>query len=118
MVAEKAVPSSRQGTDGGDNERWNNSGWDEDNIRFHFPPLHDSDPNNIPVADGSGTWGSLGVRNGNTVWRRYFGSAHTGGINAVLGDGSVRFIRFGVDPLTYMRAIVIDDGQVFDASQF
>jgi len=106
MVAEKALPTSRQGTDGGDNERWNNSGWDEDNIRYHFPPLHDTDPKNIPLSPTGGP-----------VWRRYFGSAHTGGINAVYGDGSVHFIRFSVDPLTYMRAIIIDDGQVFDASQ-
>lgn len=106
MVAEKALPKTRQGLDGGDNERWQNSGWDEDNIRYHFPPLADTDPKNIPVSSTGGT-----------VWRRYFGSAHTGGLNAVYGDGSVHFIRFGVDPLTYMRAVVADDGQAFDASQ-
>ena len=106
MLAEKALPATRQGRDGGDNERWQNSGWDEDNIRFHFPPLHDLDPKNIPVNSTGGT-----------VWRRYFGSAHTGGLNAAFGDGSVRFIRFNADPLTYMRAVVIDDGETFDAGQ-
>lgn len=50
------------------------------------------------------------------VWRRYFGSAHTGGMNAVFADGSVRFIRFNVDPLTYLRAIVADDGNAVDLS--
>ncbi|HRC87239.1 MAG TPA: DUF1559 domain-containing protein [Thermoanaerobaculia bacterium] len=28
---------------------------------------------------------------------------HTGGVNAVLGDGSVRFIRNSVDLLTFQR---------------
>ncbi len=107
LAAEKALPPSRQGADGGDNERWNNAGWDECVIRYHFPPKHDTDPANIPLnPDGTNTW------------RRYFGSAHTGGLNAVFGDGSVRFVRFNVDPVAWMRACVIDDGQVIDASQF
>lgn len=45
------------------------------------------------------------------MWRRYFGSSHPGGLNAVYGDGSVRFAAFTVDPLVWMRACVIDDGQ-------
>jgi prepilin-type processing-associated H-X9-DG protein len=52
------------------------------------------------------------------VWRRYFGSNHSGGLNAVFGDGSVRFIRFNIDPVTYMRLCGVDDGGVVDGSQF
>ncbi|AMV26835.1 hypothetical protein VT84_20715 [Gemmata sp. SH-PL17] len=107
IAAEKALPPSRHGADGGDNERWNNAGWDECVIRYHFPPKHDTDPANIPLNP-----------DGTTAWRRYFGSAHTGGLNAVMGDGSVRFVRFNVDPISWMRVCVIDDGQVIDASQF
>jgi prepilin-type N-terminal cleavage/methylation domain-containing protein/prepilin-type processing-associated H-X9-DG protein len=103
MCAEKALPSTRFGSDGGDNERWNNAGWDECVIRYHFPPMADTDPRNLPLTPTGGT-----------MWRRYFGSAHTGGLNAVFGDGSVRFVRFNVDPLTWMRAVVIDDGQVLN----
>ncbi len=99
-AAEKHLPPSRHGADGGDNERWNNSGWDEDNIRYHFPPLADTDPRAIVVNSTGGT-----------VWRRYFGSSHTGGLNAVLADGSVRFIRFNVDPIQFMWTCVADDGQ-------
>jgi len=106
-AAEKHLPPTRHGTDGGDNERWNNSGWDEDNIRWHFPPLADTDPRAIVVN-----------RTGDTVWRRYFGSSHAGGLNAVFADGSVRFISFTVNPLVFMRVCVADDGQAFDASQF
>ncbi|MFN7874559.1 MAG: DUF1559 domain-containing protein [Pirellula sp.] len=44
------------------------------------------------------------------MWRRYFGSAHVGGLNCVLGDGSVVFVSYNVDALVWMRANVIDDG--------
>ncbi|XZE33616.1 DUF1559 domain-containing protein [Pirellulaceae bacterium SH501] len=104
MVAEKALPIGRHGADGGDNERWQNSGWDEDNIRYHFPPLADNSPRNQPFFD-------MTARTG-TVWRRYFGSAHPGGLNAVYGDGSVRFSPFTVDAVVWMHLNVIDDGQV------
>jgi prepilin-type N-terminal cleavage/methylation domain-containing protein/prepilin-type processing-associated H-X9-DG protein len=113
-AAEKCLPPAVHGTDGGDNERWNNSGWDEDNIRYHFPPMSDTDPRALyqgGPAPGGGTITS-------NVWRRYFGSSHTGGMNAVFADGSVRFIRFSVDPIMFMRACVADDGMVLDASQF
>jgi prepilin-type N-terminal cleavage/methylation domain-containing protein len=39
-------------------------------------------------------------------------SMHTGGVNAVLGDGSVRFIRDSVDLLTFQRLGNARDGQV------
>lgn len=101
-AAEKNLPPSVQGTDGGDNERWNNAGWDEDNVRYHFPPLSDTDPKAIVAFPD----GSIGVH------RRYFGSSHDGGLNAVFADGSVHFISFSVDPVAFMRACVADDGQV------
>ncbi len=39
-------------------------------------------------------------------------SLHTGGVNAVLGDGSVRFIRDSIDVLTFQRLGNARDGQV------
>jgi len=39
-------------------------------------------------------------------------SAHTGGVNALLGDGSVRFIRDSVDLVTFQRLGNRGDGQV------
>ena len=104
MVAEKSIAASRYGSDGGDNENWHNSGWDEDNIRWHFAPSHDTDiaktPPLFPPPSGTAN-----------LWRRNFGSAHSAGLNAVFGDGSVRFISFNVDPVAFMRVCVIDDGQ-------
>jgi len=112
-AAEKAIPASRYGTDGGDNERWNNSGWDEDNIRYHFPPKGDTDPTNIPCKTWTDQFGTGAPPPGcSTVWRRYFGSNHTGGLNAVFGDGSVRFIRFNISPVNFMWMNGADDGQV------
>jgi hypothetical protein len=111
-VAEKALPPARQGTDGGDNERWNNAGWDEDNIRWHFPPKHDLDPTNWLYNDN----GKGSNTTGGTMWRRYFGSAHTAGLNAVFADGSVHFIKFNVDPLTFMALCGVDDGMTVNMS--
>ncbi len=113
MVAEKALPFARQGTDGGDNERWNNSGWDEDCIRWHFPPKADTDPTNW-LYNNNGTPSNT---TGGTMWRRYFGAAHSGGLNAVFSDGSVHFVRFSVDPVVWMYAIVADDGMAVDLGQ-
>lgn len=104
MAAEKCLPRMRHGTDGGDNERWNNAGWDECVFRYHFPPLSDQDKRAIVTGSSSNP------NDGSNVWRRYFGSSHPGGLNAVFGDGSVRFASFTVDPVAWMRACVIDDG--------
>ena len=106
MVAEKALPPRRQGADGGDNERWNNAGWDECVLRYHFPPKADTDPTNWLFNNN----GVVSNETGGNLWRRYFGAAHTGGLNVCFGDGSVRFVRFAVDPAAWMYTCVIDDG--------
>lgn len=106
MVAEKCLPPTRLGSDGGDNERWNNAGWDEDVIRWHFPPKSDLDKTIMVTGTASAP------NNGtSTVWRRYFGSSHPGGLNVTFGDGSVRFISFTIDANAWMHACIIDDGQ-------
>lgn len=109
-AAEKHLPAIRQGLDGGDNERWNNAGWDECVIRYHFPPKSDFDKS-LP-ATGTPSDFNNGTTN---VWRRYFGSSHSGGLNAVYGDGSVHFAPFNVDPVVWMNLCVIDDGNVVNS---
>jgi prepilin-type N-terminal cleavage/methylation domain-containing protein len=101
MASEKSIPLGKLNASGGDNERWNNAGWDECVLRYHFPPLHDADRRIIRQTSSGGN-----------IWPRYFGSAHVGGLNSAYGDGSVRFAPFTVDPLVWMRVCVIDDGQV------
>lgn len=104
-AAEKHIPPTRHGADGGDNERWNNAGWDECVLRFHFPPKSDLDKK-LPAT---GTVSSFNDGTTN-VWRRYFGSSHAGGLNATYGDGSVHFAPFTVDAQVWMNLCIIDDG--------
>ena len=44
-------------------------------------------------------------------------SAHSGGVNALLGDGSVRFLRDSTDLLTLARLATRDDGGVVNLDQ-
>ncbi len=106
VAAEKHLPPSRHSSDGGDNERWNNAGWDECVLRYHFPPKSDFDKT-LPATGTPSAFNGSG-----TVWRRYFGSSHAGGLNSVRGDGSVQFAPFNVDAVVWMNLCVIDDGNV------
>jgi prepilin-type N-terminal cleavage/methylation domain-containing protein len=95
MVAEKAVGLTGQGSDGGENENWNNAGWDEDVVRhgagrngsgvlFGIPPLPDI---KAPSKD----------------WYNNFGGPHSGVLIAALGDGSVRGINYNIDTNVFRR---------------
>lgn len=109
VAAEKHLPTTRHGSDGGDNERWNNAGWDECVLRYHFPPKSDLDKT-LPATGRPSSFNGPG-----TVWRRYFGSSHAGGLNAVYGDGSVHFAPFNVDAVVWMNLCVIDDGNAVNS---
>jgi prepilin-type N-terminal cleavage/methylation domain-containing protein/prepilin-type processing-associated H-X9-DG protein len=99
MLAEKTLNPRSFGIDGGDNERWNNPGWDEDVIRWGIPPVPDRN------APDSST--------GTTYWYESFGSSHDGGLNAVFADGTVRFIRFDVAPSLFAAACGSNDSVPF-----
>ncbi len=97
MAGEKQVHPTTLGSAGGDNEVWNNSGWDQDHVRFgEAVPQPDTDH---PDASKS------------THWSVRFGGPHSGGFNAVMGDGSVRFITYGVDSDNWLRLCLVNDGQ-------
>jgi hypothetical protein len=66
----------------------------------------------VPVHN-TGTSGSVG-------WRSafLFGSAHPAGINALMGDGSVRIISYTVNANTFNALGHISDGTVINASDF
>ncbi len=116
VVAEKSLPLDRHGSDGGDNERWHNSGWDEDCIRYHFPPIPDSQSASYRgICD---TPPNPNDASSGTIWRRFFGAAHPGGMNALLGDGSVRFIKFSINANTFRKLCVIDDREPISADEF
>ncbi|WP_250846925.1 DUF1559 domain-containing protein [Aquisphaera insulae] len=116
MAGEKCLPAKRLGTDGGDNERWENSGWDEDNIRWHFVPVSDF---KAPIFRGEACATPPDMTDTtNNLWRRMFGSSHPGGVNVVLGDGSVRFIKYSVSATTFRQLSSIDDGGVMSADSY
>jgi len=96
MVGEKAIHTLTQGANGGENENWNNAGWDEDVVRFGAGRNANGDLFGIPpVPDESAPQGS--------VWYDNFGSAHAGGAQFCMGDGSVRLIAFQVNSETFRR---------------
>ncbi|MCE9563588.1 MAG: DUF1559 domain-containing protein [Planctomycetes bacterium] len=85
-----------------DNEFWAGPGIDGDIMRGS-------------VANGSSWWTPGPDRPDATVpddEHMRFGSAHTAGMNALFGDGAVRFIKYNVDPIQFMRACHRSDGAV------
>jgi prepilin-type N-terminal cleavage/methylation domain-containing protein len=112
VFGEKWLHPEAQGKslDGGENESWCNAGWDQDHVRCTGNGTATfSCVNCFGKRDGSATTTDYtpkpnsqaplaGVGGaGSTIWQELFGSSHTSGLNVVLGDGSVRFVTFGVD---------------------
>jgi prepilin-type N-terminal cleavage/methylation domain-containing protein/prepilin-type processing-associated H-X9-DG protein len=96
MVAEKQLHPNVMGSAGGDNEVWNNSGWDQDHVRFG---------ESVPEPD------SMHPSSGATFWSVRFGGPHPGGFNAAFADGSVRFLRYGFDADNWRRLCLIRDNE-------
>ncbi|MDW8221772.1 MAG: DUF1559 domain-containing protein [Gemmatales bacterium] len=95
MAGDKQTNPRYLGQSGGDNEPYNNPGWDEDVVRTgKNPPQHDSHHPAEPP----------------TFWSKRFGSMHPAGVNVVLGDGSIRNIRYTVPQDLFWRLCVRDDG--------
>ncbi|MDA1039157.1 MAG: DUF1559 domain-containing protein [Planctomycetota bacterium] len=101
-VGEKSLHENRWGNTGGDNESWQNAGWDQDVIR-----------------DGHRDWaGNLGGLlpdkkhpDSSSHWSNMFGSSHPSGVVFVFADGAVRSISYDVAPIQFERAANISDGE-------
>jgi len=104
MVGEKQCNITVLGTSGGDNEAWENSGWDQDHVRFgqSVPQPDYLHPNNTQP----------------TFWSVRFGGSHPGGFAAVMCDGSIHFFKYTVDAASWLRICLINDGKVISNSDF
>jgi prepilin-type N-terminal cleavage/methylation domain-containing protein len=92
MVSEKRLNVSLLSSPQTDDDYGYATAWDNDTIRgYGSPPLPD-------LTSGTGNGGGR------------FGSSHPGGINAVLGDGSVRFIPYTVSRATFAALGQRSDG--------
>jgi len=85
---------------GDDNEGYT-SGWDHDVIRF----TESGGVGYLPLPDYVSSGGDGAQR---------FGSSHPGGFMGALADGSVRFIKYGLDAPTFLRLGNRKDGNVLN----
>jgi prepilin-type N-terminal cleavage/methylation domain-containing protein/prepilin-type processing-associated H-X9-DG protein len=105
-----------RGQDGGQRDELGNlrvmQDW-SDNRAQHFTTIRYKPNQNTWVKTAANT----GVFSASQPWKCEganvpLSSQHSGGVNALLGDGSVRFIRDSVDILMLARYATRDDGQV------
>ncbi len=100
IAAEKRVaPSQYGGGTVSDNKGWAD-GWDYDPLRSTMFPLE---------MDGEEAQSEYSERF--SVYHYQFGSAHAGGMNALLADGSVTSVNYEVDRETFNRLGHRDDGE-------
>jgi prepilin-type N-terminal cleavage/methylation domain-containing protein/prepilin-type processing-associated H-X9-DG protein len=92
LIAEKRLSVTLyDGGDWHDDQGWTD-GWDPDVVRYTY-----RSPERDPQMGVDGY---------------QFGSAHPGGMNTVMGDGSVRVISYTMDPVVFNRLGDRRDGQV------
>ncbi|QDT68911.1 Type II secretion system protein G precursor [Planctomycetes bacterium MalM25] len=105
MVGEKLVRVDLyEGGSWSDDRGWTD-GWDPDTMRSTCVEPHADTDSGLAAQDNLyGT--SVDVQN--------LGSAHSGGLNSVFADGSVRFISFDVELETLNRLGDRRDGEVID----
>jgi prepilin-type N-terminal cleavage/methylation domain-containing protein len=129
LIGEKWLNPKRHNADGGDNENSVNAGWDQCVVRIgggtysytynggqaatqgvhptRTIPRTPQPDNDAPFVVNA-TGGSV------TIWNELFGSSHPGGALFVMCDGSVRSIRYGVDPVAFAAVCTRAGGEVFN----
>jgi prepilin-type N-terminal cleavage/methylation domain-containing protein/prepilin-type processing-associated H-X9-DG protein len=116
MVGEAWLPPPFYRTTTGYHDNGHANGLDRDIVRNTMSPRQfnpNSSANPHPDSDFSGT-GACALTSAGTVaigCQSTFGSPHSGGFNAAMGDGSVRFINFNIDHLTFNRIGNRADGE-------
>ncbi|HKA07962.1 MAG TPA: DUF1559 domain-containing protein [Gemmataceae bacterium] len=114
MVGEKRMKKDRFGLTSDDNESWAEPGWDSEifrrAVRDPDRPTGDRGPSPDILKTEIPPFTTDNINSGLSQ----FGSSHPNGINVVLGDGSVRHIRFNPNPTAFQRFCVRNDGATFD----
>jgi prepilin-type N-terminal cleavage/methylation domain-containing protein len=115
LAGEKRLKLDRFGWSYDDNESYVSPGWDSEIVRFATtdtdmtnnrgpnPDIQKTDIMTFPDPDSG---------------LNQFGSSHANVMNAVMGDGSVRFIRYAPDMEFFRRLCIMNDGLVVDMSGF
>jgi prepilin-type N-terminal cleavage/methylation domain-containing protein len=130
LAAEKWLHPQRRfdagngtGIDGGDNEQALNAGWDECVVRIGggtYTYQYNGGKCNGPYTSRTiprtpqPDIDAPCVTNGTTIttiWNQQFGSSHPGGMPMVLGDGSVRSVKFGIDPVIWAAVCTRNGGE-------
>ena len=94
LIAEKRINRAFLGQQQDDDNEGYTAGWNEDTIRR---------TDRIPAPDYSAPVGD---------GERLFGSSHSGGVNALLADGSVRVISYHIDESVFRKLGDRRDGEV------
>ena len=118
LAGDKRMKLDQLGRSRDDNEGWASPGWDVEIYRVAAAdpdrPAADRGPSpdirrtSVPPFTAVNRSGGL----------RQFGSSHPRGANLVLGDGSVRHIRFNPDPVAFERFCVRNDRVNFANNDF
>ncbi|MFM7205917.1 MAG: DUF1559 domain-containing protein [Planctomycetaceae bacterium] len=108
MLGEKQINPRDFSNPYDENETYASPGWADTEVRrlgsqTKLPKPDSQHPSLLP---GGASTASSDV----------FGSSHIDVVCFVMGDGSVRWVNYGVDPPVYERACRRDDGQVFSNS--
>jgi prepilin-type N-terminal cleavage/methylation domain-containing protein len=118
MVGEKRMKVDRFGRTGDDNQGWAAPGWDTEIFRVAANDPDQPASARGPDPDIRRTAIPPFTADDIDAGLREFGSSHPAGANIVLGDGSVRHIRFHPDPTAFQRYCVRNDGSTVNPTEF
>jgi prepilin-type N-terminal cleavage/methylation domain-containing protein/prepilin-type processing-associated H-X9-DG protein len=107
MISEKRLKLDRLGQSYDDNEPYVAPGWDSEIFRRAARDADRPSTDRGPSPDIRTTGTVFSDPNSGLV---QFGSSHPSGVNAAMGDGSVRGIRFNPTPETFRRLCNRNDG--------
>jgi Protein of unknown function (DUF1559) len=114
MLGEKRLKKDQFGISGDDNKGWAAPGWDTEIYRLAASDPDRPSTDRGPSRDIVQTTAPPFSAETTNAGLSQFGSSHVAGVNLVLGDGSVRHIRFNPDPILFQRFCVRNDGANFE----